>query len=98
MLVRVLLCCALLGLSAVEAADKKNAYLINPSDNIKTILEREIDLPVKLRLKSGTELSGTVVRVGVGVVQIAEVAGLEHYDAIVSLDDISAVLIKARKR
>jgi hypothetical protein len=98
MLVRVLMCCALLGLSTVEAADKKESFLISPSDNIKTILEREIQLPVKLRLKSGAELSGTVVRVGVGVVQIAEVAGMEYYDAIVSLDDISAVLIKARKR
>jgi hypothetical protein len=80
------------------AADKKDTYLINPNDNIKTILEKEIDLPVKLRLKSGAELSGTVARVGNGVVQIAEIGGMEFYDAVVNIDDISAVLFKVRKR
>jgi hypothetical protein len=80
------------------AADKKDKYLINPNDNIKTILEKEIDLPVKLRLKSGAELSGTVARVGNGVVQIAEIGGMEFYDAVVNIDGISAVLFKVRKR
>jgi len=82
------------------AADKKDKYLINPNDNIKTktILEKEIDLPVKLRLKSGAELSGTVARVGNGVVQVAEIGGREFYDAVVNIDDISAVLFKVRKR
>jgi hypothetical protein len=80
------------------AAGNKDKYLINPNDNIKTILEKEIDLPVKLRLKSGAEISGTVARVGNGVVQIAEIGGMEFYDAVVNIDDISAVLFKVRKR
>jgi len=80
------------------AADKKGKYLINPNDNIKTILEKEIDLPVKLRLKSGAELSGTVARVGNGVVQVTEIGRMEFYDAVVNIDDISAVLFKVRKR
>jgi len=80
------------------AVDKKDKHLINPNDNIKTILEKEIDLPVKLRLKSGAELSGTVARVGNGVVQVAEIGGREFYDAVVNIDDISAVLFKVRKR
>jgi len=79
------------------AADKNDKYLINPNDNIKTILEKEIDLPVKLRLKSGAELSGTVARVGNGVVQVTEIGGM-FYDAVVNIDDISAVLFKVRKR
>lgn len=79
-------------------ADKKDKYLINPNDNINTILENEIGLPVKLRLKSGSEISGTVARVGNGVVQIAEIGGMEFYDAVINIDDISAVLFKVRKR
>ena len=95
-LVLLILLSLLPGLSA--AADKKqDKYLINPSDNIKTILEQEIDLPVKLRLRSGTEISGTVARVGNGVVQISKVAGMERYDAVVKIDDISAVLFWVRK-
>lgn len=82
---------------ATGAADKKDRYLIRSSDNILTILQQEIDLPVKLQLKSGAQISGIVARIGVGVVQISEVSGMELYDAVVKIDDISAVLFKARK-
>ena len=96
---RAVLFLTLLVLPALTvAADKKDKYLINPNDHVKDILEKEIDLPVKLRLKSGAEINGTVARVGVSVVQIAEVAGMEYYDAVINISDISAVLFKVRKR
>lgn len=96
---RAVLLLSLLGLPVLTlAADKKDVYLINPNDHIKNLLEREIDLPVKLRLRSGAEIGGTVARVGVNVVQISEVAGLEFYDAVININDISAVLFKVRKR
>ena len=78
------------------AADTKNKYLINPNDRIKTILKQKIDLAVKLRLKTGYEINGTVVRVGVNVVQIAEVGGMDFYDAVIIINDISVVLFKVR--
>jgi len=37
-------------------------------------------------------------RVGNGVVQLAEIGGMELYDAVINIDDISAVLCKVRKR
>lgn len=96
---RTVLLLTLLVLPALTvAADRKDKYLINPNDDIKTILEKEIDLPVKLRLKSGAEINGTVARVGVHVVQIAELAGMEFYDAVININDISAVLFKVRKK
>jgi len=79
------------------AADQQDKYLIRTTDNILTILQQEIDLPVKLQLKSGAQISGIVARIGVGIVQISEVSGMELYDAVVKIDDISAVLFKARK-
>lgn len=82
---------------AAGAADKKDKYMVRATDNLRTILEQEIDLPVKLRLKSGAEIGGIVARVGTGVVQISEVSGMEVYDAVVVIDDISAVLFKVRK-
>jgi hypothetical protein len=95
---RAVLLLSLLVLPALTlAAEKKDVYLINPNDHIKNILEKEIDLPVKLRLKSGAEIGGMVARVGVNVVQISEVAGMEFYDAVININDISAVLFKVRK-
>jgi len=82
---------------AASAADQQDKYLIRTTDNILTILQQEIDLPVKLQLKSGAQISGIVARIGVGIVQISEVSGMELYDAVVKIDDISAVLFKARK-
>lgn len=89
----------LMGLALnVEAADKKDRYVIRPSDTMHSILESDIGLPIKVRLRSGAELSGIVTKVGNGVVQLSELAGMEYYDAIVRIDDISAVIVKVRKQ
>lgn len=80
-----------------QAADRKEKYQIRATDTLRTILEQEIDLPVRLHLKSGTEIGGIVTKVGNGVVQISELNGQEVYDAVVYIDDISAVLMKVRK-
>lgn len=82
---------------SATAVDKKEKYVIRATDNLRTILEQEVDLPVRLHLKSGTEIGGIVTKVGTGVVQISELNGQEVYDAVVNIDDISAVLMKVRK-
>lgn len=82
---------------AIQAADRKEKYQIRATDNLRIVLEQEIDLPVRLQLKSGTEIGGIVTKVGNGIVQISELNGQEVYDAIVNIDDISAVLMKVRK-
>jgi hypothetical protein len=84
--------------SSAWATGPKDRYVIRATDSLRTILESDVGLPVKLRLRSGNEISGTITRIGNGIVQISEVSGMEFYDAIVSIDDISAVLIKARKK
>lgn len=84
--------------TGARAAETKDRYAIRASDNMRTILESDVGIPVKLRLRSGSELSGTVVRVGNGIVQLGEISGMEFYDAIVNIDDISAVLVKVRKK
>jgi len=97
-IVKILTLFAFLAVSlATQAADRKEKYQIRTTDNLRIILEQEIDLPVRLHLKSGTEIGGTVTKVGNGVVQISELNGQEVYDAVVSIDDISAVLLKVRK-
>jgi hypothetical protein len=97
-LTRIALVVSLLAAPLAVGAAGKDKYQIRPTDNLRTILEQEIDMPVKLRLKSGQELSGTVVRLGNGVVQLSHIAGMEFYDAVISLDDISAVLFRVRQR
>lgn len=80
------------------AADKGEKYPLQPTDTVRSVLEKAAGQPVKLRLRSGSELAGTVVRLGTGVVQLTDVGGMEYYDAVVNIDDIATVLIKVRKR
>lgn len=82
----------------VGAADKTSKVLIAQGDSIMTVLEKQNGQSVKLRLKSGTEISGKVAYVGKGLVQIAEISGMEFFDAVIDIADISAVLIRVRKR
>lgn len=69
---------------------------IQNGDSIKSILARQAGKQVKLRLKGGEELGGVVAKVGDNVVHLSELTGKEFYDAAIGLDEISAVIVRAR--
>ncbi len=52
---------------------------------------------VTIVLQSGTEISGKVTNVGNNTATLSELSGKEFYDAIVDLDDISAIQFRARE-
>ena len=52
---------------------------------------------VTVVLQSGTELSGKVKDVGNNTLTLSELSGKELFDAVVDLDDISAVQFRARE-
>lgn len=51
---------------------------------------------VTLHLRSGQELSGVVEAVGPSAVRLGSLTGKEFYSAIISIDDISAVVYRAK--
>lgn len=53
---------------------------------------------VALRLASGDEIEGTVTMVGNSLAHISKLSGKEFYDAVVSIDKISAVRTKMRDK
>jgi len=85
----------LLALGQVTPADE-GAMQIQSADTVKSVLERSAGQTVGVRLGSGEELRGKVGRVGDHLVQLSELSGREFFDAIVPLDAIQAVVIKAR--
>ena len=93
----VVSCLSLPALAGAADADK-NPLQIRGTDTIRSVLEQQSGKAVKLRLKSGQELGGTVARFGSGVVQLSQVSGMEYFDAVVSIDDITAVLVRTRNR
>ena len=90
-----LLAC-LIAPSAAPAQDVK--LEVKDADSVKSVLERYVGKRVALVMVSGPDLTGTVVKVGERVVHLGELQGREFFDAAVSLDRVSAVVIRVRSR
>ena len=80
---------ASLCLFSVAAAAKDEA--------MASILKDRNGKKVVVVLQSGTELSGKVANVGNNTLTLTELGGKEFYDAVIDLDDISAVQYRARE-
>lgn len=80
-----------------RSADEPGIEVSDPSWVGKT-LEHHLGKRVKLKLRSGQEVEGTVVKVGAQAVHVAQLAGMEFFDAGVRLDDVSAVVVRARSK
>lgn len=66
------------------------------TDSIKENLDRHAGKVVTVRLVSGEELTGRVAAVGGSVVHLAELARRDFYDAVVRIDQISALILRMR--
>ena len=77
--------------TATLAADKVGFV---DTDTPATVLARQVGQTVDLRLKSGEKISGKLKAVGGKTVHITALSGQEFYDAVVVIDDISAVVIR----
>ncbi|MGQ0528779.1 MAG: hypothetical protein ACT4PG_02990 [Panacagrimonas sp.] len=62
---------------------------------VKALKEREGKLATVL-LTSGTELTGKVSSVSDDSVKLSELTGKEFFDAVIDLDDVQAVVVRAR--
>lgn len=66
-------------------------------DTIKSVLDRCVGQPVELRMESGEKIGGKVEKVGDKAIYLSSLTGAEYFDAVVDLDDISAVVMRAKK-
>ena len=94
LLLSFLLCAAPL-LVPIAAPAQDVSIEVN-ADAIKVNLERQVGKRVRLRLLSGQDVEGTAVAVGTAAVHIARLAGMDFFDAAVRLDQIAAVIVRAR--
>jgi len=95
-LISSLAVCAALLASPAMSADE--AYVLKPGHKMEAVLKDLAGKRVTLRLRAGGELTGKVAVVGDHAVQLSALANKEFYDAIISLDAIDAVEVKARSQ
>jgi hypothetical protein len=87
---------ALLATLAAAVAAQEGRLPVSAQDTVRTVLQRQTGKPVTLELDSGDELSGKVRLVGDRIVHLEELAGKELFDAVVDLDEVAAVIVRAR--
>jgi hypothetical protein len=63
----------------------------------KQTLDQQVGKRAKVKLRSGQELDGKVLKVGINGVHLAELTGMEFHDAVIRLKAIDAVIVRARK-
>ena len=62
--------------------------------SIRQALEAQVGKRAKLKLVSGQDLEGKVVKVGDEVVVVQELTGMEYFGATVRLDQVAAVIVR----
>lgn len=89
----VVLACSLV-FTSLFGQEKK--YELNTASGTKDVLKELTGKIVSVKLDSGGELEGLVVKVGDHLVHISRLSGKDFYDAVVRIDRISAVIFKVR--
>lgn len=83
---------AIIVLTTTAFADGKVGFAAD--DTAASVLKRQAGQRVELRLKSGEKIAGKVEAVGDKAVHLSALTGQEFFDAVVLLDEISAVVIR----
>ena len=71
---------------------------LNSPDIIKQTLEQQLGKRVKVKLESGQDMEGKVVRVGAHALQLTELASMELFEATIRLDQVAAVIVRVRTK
>ncbi len=83
-------------LLAVSAPAENNVDL-QPNDTMQMILQRQIGQPIELRMKSGEKIGGKLEKLNEKFALLTQLTGAEYFDAVIVLDDIAAVVVRAKK-
>lgn len=83
---------------AVGVLAEEAAFTLKAGATMREVLSEYTGKRVALRLESGDEIEGTVTMVGTSLLHLAKLSGKEFYDAVVSIDKINAVRMKAREK
>jgi len=70
---------------------------LKPDDTVKSILEHHIGQVVELHLGSGEKIGGKVEKVSDTLVHLSQLTGAEVFEAMVDIESVSAVVVRAAK-
>jgi hypothetical protein len=91
-----LVVCAALACAPAIAGD--DAFALKPDQKMGAVLKDLSGKRVTVHLRSGGDLTGKLTVVGDHLVQLSQLANKDFFDAVVALDAIAAVEVKARSQ
>lgn len=95
----LLVLAGLVAVSVPGASAEDVKFELKASAGMMDILVENTGKRVMLRLASGEEIEGTVTMVGNSLVHISKLGGgKDFYDAVVSIDKITAIRMKMRDK
>ena len=94
----VLVLVAVLAVQVPQAAAEEKKLEVRSGDSMGDLLSGLVGSSVDLTLRSGTALSGKLAAVHQHLVVLASLRGKEFYDAVIRIEDVSAVTIRMRDR
>ena len=83
-------------LCLVFAHASAQSVTVAPTDTIQSIVSAQKGKRVTLRLRSGQELTGTLRESTDRLVVLAELAGREFFEAVIPVEAVEAVIVRAR--
>lgn len=86
---------AVFAAQSAVAAESKFAFKADSS--ISALLAGQEGSVVELRLTSGDKIGGKVEKVGEKLVHLSNLTGQEFFEAVVDLDEVVAVVVRAKK-
>lgn len=81
---------------AAPAFSEENVFQFGKDNSLQTNLLQFKGKTIEIQLKSGGQLAGKLSEVGSQSILLKELRGKEYYDALIVIDDIAAVIFKAR--
>lgn len=83
---------------AVGVLAEETTFALKASETMREVLSQYTGKKVALRLESGDEIEGIVTMVGNSLLHMSKLSGKEFYDAVISIDKISAVRMRMRDK
>lgn len=84
-------------LFTISTAFAQSSLELQPNDSMQVILQRQVGQSVELRMKSGEKIGGKLEKVNEKLAHLAQLTGAEYFEAVVAIDDIAAVVVRAKK-
>jgi hypothetical protein len=82
--------------AGAQAPAAKEPVKLEVGDGLQANLARRVGEKVELILLSGKSLTGTVKAVGTAGVHLTALEGKEFYDALVRIEQVGAVVVRAK--